>query len=50
MCRFYDAVKRRREGEKDKDSIYIQRIMRENFDASPLYVTCHRVCKRSDEL
>jgi hypothetical protein len=25
-----------REEEKEKDSIYIQRIMRENFDASPL--------------
>ena len=39
MCIFYDIVKRRRE---EKDSIYIQRIMRENFDASPLatgYVT-----------
>jgi hypothetical protein len=36
VCRFYDSVKRSREGEKEKDSIYIQRIMRENFDASPL--------------
>jgi hypothetical protein len=38
MCIFYDTVKRSREGE---DSIYIQRIMRENFDASPLATLSH---------
>ena len=38
-----------REGE-EKESIYIQRIIRENFDAlpllshSPLWVTCHWIC------
>jgi len=45
VCRFYDSVKRRRrregEGEKKKESIYIQRIMRENFDASPLATLSH---------
>jgi len=35
VCRFYDTVKRRREGEKEKDLIYIQRIIRENSDGSP---------------
>jgi hypothetical protein len=31
VCRFYDTEKR--EGAKEKDSIYIQRIVEENFDA-----------------
>ena len=31
MCRFYNTEKR--EGAKEKDSIYIQRIVEENFDA-----------------
>jgi len=39
VCRFYDTVEGSREGEKEKDSIYIQRIMRENFDASPPFAT-----------
>jgi len=41
VCRLYDTVKRRREGEKEKDLIYIQRIMRENFDASLLATLSH---------
>jgi hypothetical protein len=41
MCRFYNTVKRSREAEKEKDSNYIQRIIRENFDASPLATLSH---------
>jgi hypothetical protein len=36
-CRFYDTEKR--EGEKKKDSINIQRIIEENYDASPPFAT-----------
>jgi hypothetical protein len=31
VCRFYNTVKRRREGGNEKDSIYIQRIMRKTL-------------------
>ena len=37
VCRFYDTVKR--EGEKEKDSINIQRIIEEIYDASPPFAT-----------
>jgi len=37
VCKFYDTVKR--EGDKEKDSIYIQRIIKENNDASPPFAT-----------
>ena len=40
MSRFYDTERR----EKEENSIYIQRFIGENFDASPLWVTCHRIC------
>ena len=40
MSRFYDTERR----EKEENSIYIQRYIGENFDASPLWVTCHRIC------
>jgi hypothetical protein len=36
-CKFYDTVKR--EGDKEKDSIYIQRIIEENNDALPPFAT-----------
>ena len=42
MC--VDSMIQWKEEEKEKDSTYIQRIIRENFDVSPLRVTCHRIC------
>jgi len=39
-----DSMIQWREGEKEKDSIYLQRMIGENLDASPLWVTCHRIC------